>query len=283
LPWAAAALLALVGWTWLRSPAGTIDPQLTLSNRDGKITYSGVVHDEATRAATIKALRSTFGETNIDGDLRIDGNVKGARWLPGLGDLLGSLKTPGVEVSLNGDAVNIGGWLSAADRQALTEKVRGIVGAQGTIGSLGDAAVEAVHAANDKALSALGAIGTSGVTSRAVVQAMNLSIINFASGSAQIQPDSTEVVRKSAEVIKRAPTGSTIEIDGHTDNTGDTASNMTLSQARADAVKNALVGAGVRADMLTTKGYGDTRPRATNDTEFGRFQNRRIEYVVTSK
>jgi hypothetical protein len=103
---------------------------------------------------------------------------------------LASLKTPGVEVSLNGATLNIGGWLSAADRQALAEKVRGIVGTQATIGSLGDAAVEAVRAANDKALSALGAIGTSGVTSSAVVQAMNLSVVNFSSASAQIQPDS---------------------------------------------------------------------------------------------
>jgi outer membrane protein OmpA-like peptidoglycan-associated protein len=45
-------------------------------------------------------------------------------------------------------------------------------------------------------------------------------------------------------------------------------------------VKTALVDAGVPATMLTAKGYGDTRPRSTNDTEYGRFQNRRIEYTV---
>ena len=282
LPWAAAAaaLLALVGWLSMRGPAGTIDPQLTLNNRDGKVTYSGVVRDDATRTAIATTLRTAFGDGNVSGDVRIDRNVRRAAWLPRLGDLFAAVKTPGVDLSLNGDAIKLGGWLSAADRRTLADKLRGIFGSGVSIESLGDPALEAARAANDKALSALRAIGTSGVSSDAVVQAMNLAVINFSSGSAEIAQDSLEVIRKSAEAIERAPAGSTVEIRGHTDNTGDPSSNTRLSQARAEAVKNALVSAGVPADRLTARGYGDTQPRASNDTEYGRFQNRRIEYAV---
>jgi OmpA-OmpF porin, OOP family len=280
LPWAAAAALALLALFWLRAPAGTIDPQLTLKNSDGKITYSGVVRDEATRTAIVSGLGKTFGEANVNGELRVDGNVKRASWLPHLGDIFSSLKTPGAELALDGDGVRIGGWLSAAERQALTDKLRGIFGTQATIGSLGDPVEEAVRAANDKALSALGAIGTSGANPDALVRAMNMAIINFQTGSAQITPDSMLVIRKCADAMKAAPAGAAIEIGGHTDNTGDPARNIELSRARAEAVKSALVSSGVPAAILITKGYGDSRPRTTNDTEYGRFQNRRIEYAV---
>ncbi len=280
LPWAAVAALAIAAFLWLRPAAGTIDPQLTVTNRDGKITYSGVVRDESTQNAIVSALRTTFGDANVDGTLRVDRNVRQAAWLPRLNELAAALRTPGVEFNVNGNNVSLGGWLSAADRQALGDKLRGIFGPQATVGSLGDAALNAVRAANDKALSALGAIGTSGVSSDAIVRAMNLAVINFSSGSADIPADNMEIIRKSAEAMKRAPAGSTIEIGGHTDNTGDSAANLALSQARADAVRSALVNAGVSASMITTKGYGDTKPRVSNDTEYGRFQNRRIEYAV---
>jgi len=279
MPLAVVAALALLAWFALRGPAGTLDPQLTVSNRDGRVTYSGVVRDEATRTSIINALQTAFGAANVEGTLRIDPNVKPASWLTRLGDLVAALNVPGVDFSLTGDRINLGGWLSAAQRQSLTDKLKGMFADQSTIGSLGDAAADAVRAANAKALSALGAIGV-GASPATLADAMNLAIINFATGSADIPAGDMEIIRQSAAALKRAPAGTTIEIGGHTDNTGDAASNLTLSQRRADAVKVALAAAGVQPAMLTTRGYGDAQPRATNDTEYGRFQNRRIEYSV---
>ena len=71
-----------------------------------------------------------------------------------------------------------------------------------------------------------------------------------------------------------------IEIDGHTDNTGDAASNLTLSQQRAEAVRVYLIQQGADGNMLVAKGFGDTMPIAPNETEEGKFRNRRIEFVV---
>jgi len=108
--------------------------------------------------------------------------------------------------------------------------------------------------------------------------ALNLEIINFSSGSAQIPDYSAPFLDKAAEIIKVGPSGMTIEVAGHTDNTGDAASNLALSQQRADAVRNYLIQKGVPAAELTAKGYGDTKPVATNETEEGKFRNRRIEF-----
>ena len=69
-----------------------------------------------------------------------------------------------------------------------------------------------------------------------------------------------------------------IEVGGHTDNVGNKASNQALSDNRAKSVKTALVGFGVKEAILQTRGYGDAKPKASNDTDDGKFQNRRIEY-----
>jgi OOP family OmpA-OmpF porin len=67
---------------------------------------------------------------------------------------------------------------------------------------------------------------------------------------------------------------------GHTDTDGEDASNQTLSEKRAQAVADYLVKAGLPADRFTATGYGSTQPVASNDTDEGRAQNRRIEFVV---
>ena len=71
-----------------------------------------------------------------------------------------------------------------------------------------------------------------------------------------------------------------IRIEGHTDNTGSEATNEPLSQQRADAVKTALTQAGIAADRVSTKGFAAEKPTATNKTQEGRHENRRIDVVI---
>jgi outer membrane protein OmpA-like peptidoglycan-associated protein/uncharacterized protein YidB (DUF937 family) len=138
---------------------------------------------------------------------------------------------------------------------------------------------EQVRLGSQRASAALAALKP-GYTARDLVTALNLNVINFPSGSAQIPAESMDYLNRAAVAIKATPSGTVLEISGHTDNTGDSAANMALSQQRADAVRNYLVQQGVPSNMLVTKGYGDTRPVASNDTDEGKFRNRRIEFTV---
>lgn len=103
--------------------------------------------------------------------------------------------------------------------------------------------------------------------------------ILFATGKADLQPESRPVLKEIAATLKAHP-DLKILIEGHTDNVGAAASNLTLSDARAAAVKTALVADfGADAARITTKGLGDTKPAAPNTTAEGRAQNRRVEVV----
>jgi len=103
--------------------------------------------------------------------------------------------------------------------------------------------------------------------------------IRFESARADIVSDSAGLLDRLIETALRCPTVN-IEIAGHTDADGDDASNKTLSEKRAQAVTDYLVKAGLPADRFTAIGYGSTQPVAGNDTDEGKAQNRRIEFVV---
>jgi OmpA-OmpF porin, OOP family len=127
-------------------------------------------------------------------------------------------------------------------------------------------------------LDALKAAGN--VSGEDLVKALNMTNIRFATGSAQISPESMDIVKKAAETIKAATAGTKIEVGGHTDNVGNATSNMKLSDARAQSVMSALVGLGVGKEMLSAKGYGDSKPVDSNDTAEGKAKNRRMEYSL---
>jgi len=105
------------------------------------------------------------------------------------------------------------------------------------------------------------------------------SDVLFDSGSSTLQPGGEDKLRQVADVLQRYPK-TRVEIVGHTDNRGTSASNEKLAERRARAVRDALVRFGVDGTRITTRGAGETRPVATNDTLEGRALNRRVEIIT---
>ncbi|HTG08654.1 MAG TPA: OmpA family protein [Bradyrhizobium sp.] len=103
--------------------------------------------------------------------------------------------------------------------------------------------------------------------------------IRFDSGRATIDPDSAGLLDRLIETALRCPSAN-IEIAGHTDADGEDGFNQALSEKRAQAVADFLVKAGLPAERFTAMGYGSTQPVASNDTDEGKAQNRRIDFVV---
>jgi outer membrane protein OmpA-like peptidoglycan-associated protein len=100
--------------------------------------------------------------------------------------------------------------------------------------------------------------------------------ILFDSGRATLQAESNARLDRVVEYMTHM-TSARIRISGHTDNVGNAQRNQALSQSRAEAVRDYLVSHGIDGSRVESVGYGDQRPVATNDTEEGRAQNRRIE------
>ena len=115
-----------------------------------------------------------------------------------------------------------------------------------------------------------------------VGQSYKLNDIYYATNSSELAKSSSVIIEGFVEFLKKNPTIH-VAIHGHTDNVGDDAANMTLSQERAKSVYNFMVSKGLDAKRLSFEGHGASRPVATNDTAAGRALNRRTEFQITSK
>jgi OOP family OmpA-OmpF porin len=282
------ALLVLGGLGWYFFGNRTEAPQtatsqtavpsrLALTNDGGVITYSGTVRDEATRNKIVDALKSAYGDAAIKGNIDVDPNATPMPWLANLRSGLDQLKSPGVDAVFDGSGFNLGGTISDADRDRILSSLKSIFGGAGLTFAAADRMSSLVSSATNKAAAALAALGP-GSRPADVLSILNKSIINFPSGSAEIPPMSLALLHEAAAPLKQLPSGTVVEIGGYTDNTGDASANLQLSQRRAEAVRDALVKAGVNPSKVVAKGFGSINPVASNDSPDGRFQNRRIEY-----
>jgi OmpA-OmpF porin, OOP family len=104
----------------------------------------------------------------------------------------------------------------------------------------------------------------------------------FDTNAATLQPSSQEQLQNIANILKAYPNVH-IRIGGYTDNQGDAAANLKLSQDRADNVMQQIIVLGVDPSRMDAKGYGEDHPVADNSTDAGRAQNRRISMHVTQK
>ncbi len=263
------------------TPAPAATPtRFSLSNDNGAVRASGVVRDQDAKTSMTDALNAVFGADKVKSDIGVDKNATAAPWLGAFRAALDAIKGGNVDAIFQGDKVNVGGAaMTDSARDKVIAALKGVLGADVTVGALSDKTAAAVAIANDRATTELASL-RSGFGVKDLLFALNDSAVNFASDSAEVPELMAPFLKTAAADLKQLKAGHVLEIAGYTDNTGDAALNLALSQKRAEAVREAFIKYGADPDMLVAKGYGDADPIASNDTPEGRLKNRRIEYHV---
>ncbi len=108
---------------------------------------------------------------------------------------------------------------------------------------------------------------------------VTLGSVLFATGKADLMPGAMDSINRLAIYLQANPNAGVV-IEGHTDSTGSDATNLRLSQERADAVRTALLAKGIAPERVVATGLGSSKPVASNDTAAGRQANRRVEVII---
>ena len=111
---------------------------------------------------------------------------------------------------------------------------------------------------------------------------VNVSDVLFDTGQFTLKPGAREKLAKVAGIVASHP-GLKLQVEGHTDSVGAEGYNQTLSDNRARTVREYLVREGIPATDITSRGFGESSPVASNETAAGRQQNRRVELVVSGQ
>jgi OmpA-OmpF porin, OOP family len=231
------------------------------------VTLTGYVPDNNVHAALVAAAgRKFFSEKVVDNLKASVGAPSGFAnaVVPALGALsrlsTGTLVVTDREVKLSGDAFH----------DAAANQIRAGLGRDFPQGWKYNADISVKPAASPVDAT---------VCQQLFTELLTKARIRFESGKADISADSAGLLDRLTETALRCP-NATIEIAGHTDSDGDESANQALSERRAEAVMDYLVRAGLPATRFQAVGYGATQPLAGNDSEEGKAQNRRIDFVV---
>jgi OOP family OmpA-OmpF porin len=255
--------------TELEAPPPPKPFSFNVERADGTLTLSGGVPDDKAKTSILQTIKLFFSRDKVVDNLEtiegapsnfLAGTEAGLKALSRMGSGSFSLDGAGKELKLQGSAFYEGA--AAGIRESL-----------GKLSSQGLSFDLAVNAA---------APGTSldrSTCQKDINDLMSAEKIHFETGKAIITDYSAGLLDQLVYTLLRCPE-SRVSIVGHTDSVGDPAANQELSEKRAEAVKNYLVGASIADSRLETSGKGASEPVADNGTDEGRALNRRIEFIL---
>ena len=245
-------------------------PEFTATRSpEGQVQLRGRLPDEATRAAVESFAAAQFGAAVLYPATRLDETLPPGwpkRVLAGL-EAMGYLANGAVRITA--ERIDISGQTGREDAQA---EIARVLSAR-----LGGAATYEIDVTYREELDPLSAIPTPEECVEKLNATASTRKITFAPGSTEIEADAQITIDAVADIVRQCK-DVRIEIGGHTDSQGREVMNEQLSQARADAVLNAIMARRVLVSNLTARGYGEAEPIADNGTEAGREANRRIEF-----
>lgn len=254
------AALLLAGAAQAQAPTPATQSQAAAAPA-APIVVAGTVPDDASKVNLLGRLRAVYGAERVVDQLAVGRVAAPANWNDYVGRLIGpnlkmisrgQLKVEGSNVSLRGDVA------SEAQRQQIASDIAGSLNPTYTVNN-----------------GLRVAVSEQGVLDAALAN----RIIEFESGKAALTPSGMVVLDQMSEAMKKL-NGIRVEVIGHTDNAGSRAGNLSLSQARAEAVKTYVTARGIHPDSIAVSGEGPDRPVADNSTIEGRARNRRIEFKV---
>lgn len=165
--------------------------------------------------------------------------------------------------------------------QKLADQLKTVLPNMQIVASQSADSSDAVSNSNAQASQALTSIDPEQANPNDIVAALNLQIINFATGSTEIPAENKAILNQAADLLKQLPQTKLL-VKGFTDNIGQPEANKLLSQKRAQSVVNYFIQQGVDKSQFTAIGFGEANPVADNTTKEGQFKNRRIEFELQS-
>ncbi len=304
-------LLALIGWAGLKKPDAdanltlpSVNPSATLTApsvnapdvnapdvnapelnfaplsilRNGKgFTLSGELPDIATKNGLLDSLKLAFGQDiKLTDNLNLKAGVD-APDFGALGSIFGAaIDIPDFNFDLNGDTVTLKG--TAPSEAAKAEAEAAVKAAWPKMTVVNEITVSVPSAPAPSPAPAPG--GGPCASLQADITALLKTPINFQTDGFSLTPASQQQLTQIADKLKACPDPK-VSVVGHTDNSGNDAINVPLSNNRAKAVADYLVSQGVGDNRVTSKGVGSAEPIAPNDTPAGKAQNRRVAITVS--
>lgn len=232
--------------------------------KPGQILVTGTVPDEASKASVLGKLQQLYGADRVVDQISVGAVVLPANWNGYVQKLItpdlklisrGQLKIDGTAVTLSGEVGN------ESQRQQIASNIATNLNPTYTVKN---------------------GLRVSASEQGLLDQALANRTIEFESSQATLTPSGKKILDEMLPALLQLKNRK-IEVIGHTDNAGLRSRNLSLSQARADSVKEYLVGKGLNADQIATSGQGPDRPLVSNDTPEQRSRNRRIEFRVSQQ